>query len=58
MGTGIRIAQDIGVHRRKVYTGPPNAYDEQWKRAFWGLVILDRCTSWFTGRPSGTLDEE
>jgi hypothetical protein len=58
MGTGIRIAQEIGIHRRKVYSGPPNVYDEQWKRAFWMLVVLDRCTSWFLGRPGAIRDEE
>jgi hypothetical protein len=58
MGTGIRIAQEIGIHRRKAYRGLPNAYDEQWKRAFWTLVVLDRCTSWFLGRPGAIRDEE
>jgi hypothetical protein len=58
MGTGIRMAQEIGVHRRKFYNGVPNAYDEQWKRAFWLLVVFDRSTSWFLGRPRAILDEE
>jgi hypothetical protein len=58
MGSGIRIAQEIGIHRRKLYSGPPNAFDEQWKRAFWVLVVLDRSTAWCLGRSRAILDEE
>jgi hypothetical protein len=35
LGTGIRMAQDLGVHRKLMYTRKANAHDEQWKRAFW-----------------------
>ena len=35
MGFGIRLAQDVGVHRRKVHEHVPTAEDEQWKRGFW-----------------------
>jgi hypothetical protein len=35
-GIGIRIAQDVGAHRRKVYRGGQGSIeDELWKRAFW-----------------------
>lgn len=35
IGVGIRLAQDAGAHRRKVYGKVPNTYTELWKRAFW-----------------------
>lgn len=35
IGIGIRCAQDIGVHRKKIYRGSISLQDEQWKRVFW-----------------------
>ena len=35
IGFGIRIAQDVGRHRRMTYSSKPNVTDELWKRAFW-----------------------
>lgn len=35
VNTGLRLAQDIGVHRRKVYSKSLTPTDELWKRAFW-----------------------
>ncbi|KAK7057146.1 Zn(2)-C6 fungal-type domain-containing protein [Favolaschia claudopus] len=35
---GLRKAQDIGAHRKKLYGKKPNVTDELWKRAFWCLV--------------------
>jgi hypothetical protein len=32
---GIRMVQDIGVHRKQVYSKKPTVQEEQWKRAFW-----------------------
>jgi hypothetical protein len=34
VGNGIRMLQEIGAHRRKVYRSEPNAHDELWKRCF------------------------
>ena len=31
----IRVAQDVGAHRRKVYNPIPSVESELWKRAFW-----------------------
>lgn len=58
MGTGVRMALDIGLHRRQLYGGPPNAQNEQWKRAFWTLFIFDRGSSWAWGRSGSIQDEE
>ncbi|KAJ6581532.1 fungal-specific transcription factor domain-containing protein [Mycena capillaripes] len=55
---GIRMAQDVGAHRRKEATHPWNAEDELWKRAFWVLVLLDRTMSSNYGRPCAIQDEE
>lgn len=35
VGHGIRVAQDMGVHRRATYSSTPNIEDELKKRAFW-----------------------
>jgi hypothetical protein len=35
IGIGIRMAQDVGIHRKKVFSSKPTVHEEQWKRAFW-----------------------
>ncbi|KIJ13153.1 hypothetical protein PAXINDRAFT_100848 [Paxillus involutus ATCC 200175] len=58
VGIGIRIAQDVGAHRRKAYNSKPSADGELWKRAFWVLVTLDRQMSSLLGRPCAIQDED
>jgi hypothetical protein len=41
IGIGIRLAQDVGAHRRKVYQSKPSLHDELWKRAFWYFAFHD-----------------
>ncbi|KAJ7830660.1 fungal-specific transcription factor domain-containing protein [Mycena olivaceomarginata] len=50
IGVGIRLAQDIGVHRRKARIEVPTVESELYKRAFWVLVYLDRNISSGMGR--------
>lgn len=35
VGIGVRMAQDVGAHRRKMYTKGLTVDDELWKRAWW-----------------------
>ncbi|VDC06061.1 unnamed protein product [Peniophora sp. CBMAI 1063] len=56
-GHGIRLAQDVGAHKKKTYSAVPNAVDEQFKRAFWVLVSLDKHLSASMARPCATTDE-
>ncbi|EGN92361.1 hypothetical protein SERLA73DRAFT_99356 [Serpula lacrymans var. lacrymans S7.3] len=58
VGIGVRLAQDVGAHRRKVYNPKPTMEDELWKRAFWVLVTLDRISSSSLGRPCAIQDED
>ncbi|OBZ66208.1 hypothetical protein A0H81_13860 [Grifola frondosa] len=58
IGVGIRMAQDVGAHRRKVYNTVPTVEEELWKRAFWSLVLMDRSTSCALGRPCAIQDED
>ncbi|KAI0081043.1 hypothetical protein K474DRAFT_57243 [Panus rudis PR-1116 ss-1] len=58
IGVGIRLAQDVGAHRRKVYGNVSTVEDELWKRAFWVLVSLDRVISIALGRPCAIQDED
>lgn len=54
---GLRKAQDVGAHRKKVYHARPTVEEELWKRAVWSLVALDRIMSSHIGR-SSTIGEE
>ncbi|KIK82329.1 hypothetical protein PAXRUDRAFT_153943 [Paxillus rubicundulus Ve08.2h10] len=58
VGIGIRLAQDVGAHRRKAYSSKLSAEGELWKRAFWVLVTLDRQMSSSLGRPCAIQDED
>ena len=35
VGIGIRLAQEVGAHRRKAQDHVMTVEDELWKRAFW-----------------------
>ncbi|KAK0442947.1 fungal-specific transcription factor domain-containing protein [Armillaria borealis] len=56
IGMGLRLAQDIGAHRRR--NDPPTVESEMLKRAFWCLVAMDRDASCALGRPGGINDED
>ncbi|KAF9236278.1 fungal-specific transcription factor domain-containing protein [Melanogaster broomeanus] len=58
VGVGIRLAQDVGAHRRKAYSSKLSVEGELWKRAFWVLVTMDRHTSSSLGRPCAIQDED
>ncbi|KIM40773.1 hypothetical protein M413DRAFT_446153 [Hebeloma cylindrosporum] len=58
VGVGIRLAQDVGAHRRKMHDHIHTPEDELWKRAFWILVCMDRIVSSSLGRASAIQDED
>ncbi|PCH39377.1 hypothetical protein WOLCODRAFT_29517 [Wolfiporia cocos MD-104 SS10] len=58
IGVGIRMAQDVGAHRKKVYNDKPTIEEELWKRVFWVLVSMDRSISSALGRPCAIQDED
>ncbi|KAH9917920.1 fungal-specific transcription factor domain-containing protein [Epithele typhae] len=58
IGLGIRLAQDVGCHRKKMYKPNPSVEDELWKRAFWCLLAFDRMGSFGLGRPAAIHDED
>ncbi|KAI0635504.1 fungal-specific transcription factor domain-containing protein [Trametes polyzona] len=58
IGIGIRMAQDVGAHRKKVYSTKPTMEEELWRRAFWTLVAMDRHASFALGRPCAIQDED
>lgn len=57
VGIGLRVMQDVGVHRRR-FTGKKTIENELWKRCFWVLVIMDRTFSNLLGRSCAIQDEE
>lgn len=40
VGIGLRLAQDVGAHRRKVPSHKLTVEDEMWKRAWWFVFLL------------------
>ncbi|CAA7260649.1 unnamed protein product [Cyclocybe aegerita] len=58
LGFALRLAQEVGAHRKKNIRGTPSAEDELWKRAFWIILSLDRHLSSESGRPCGLQDED
>ncbi|KAI0741238.1 fungal-specific transcription factor domain-containing protein [Irpex lacteus] len=58
IGVGIRMAQDVGAHRKKTYTSKKTVEEELWKRAFWCLLTYDRFISSALGRPCAIHDED
>ncbi|VDC05656.1 unnamed protein product [Peniophora sp. CBMAI 1063] len=57
-GLGIRLALDIGAHKRRAYGATPTVEDELYKRNFWMLVHLDRVLSSTMGRPCCIQEED
>ena len=35
LGVAVRIGQEVGAHRSKIYKGQPSLVAELWKRSFW-----------------------
>ncbi|KAI0090934.1 fungal-specific transcription factor domain-containing protein [Irpex rosettiformis] len=58
IGVGLRLSQDIGAHRKKMYSSLPPVEGEMLKRAFWCLVWLDSVMSPQLGRPCGIQYED
>ncbi|KAF7335611.1 Zn(2)-C6 fungal-type domain-containing protein [Mycena venus] len=50
IGVGLRLAQDLGIHRRQAPNEGPSVERELYKRTFWVLVCLDRIISAGLGR--------
>ncbi|KAH9033206.1 fungal-specific transcription factor domain-containing protein [Lactarius deliciosus] len=57
VGIGLRLAQDLGAHRRRSPNARPTVEDELWKRAFWVLLMYDIWTSSSLGRPCAMTEE-
>lgn len=58
IGIGLRKAQDIGAHRKKMYRDTPAIDGELWRRAFWHLVLFDALGATVLGRSSCVSQEE
>lgn len=58
VGHGLRLAHDLGAHRRTTYSATPTIEDELRKRSFWCLVAMDRGICTVLGRPCAIYDED
>ena len=47
-GVGLRLAQDLGAHRKKMYDPKPNEEQELMKRAFWFVYASHHVTPLLT----------
>ncbi|KAK7435216.1 Gypsy retrotransposon integrase-like protein 1, variant 2 [Stygiomarasmius scandens] len=54
LAVGIRLAQEVGAHRRRPGQTRPTIEGELWKRVFWMLYGVDIYMSAFLGRPRAT----
>lgn len=54
----LRLAQDMGLHRRTTYPAKPNVESELKKRAFWCLLGLERGMCMVLGRPCSLSDDD
>ncbi|KZV71397.1 hypothetical protein PENSPDRAFT_407414 [Peniophora sp. CONT] len=57
-GFGIRLAQNVGAHKRRAYMEAVTAEDEQYRRVTWVLIMLDLTLSKGLGRPCNVQEEE
>ncbi|KAJ7586349.1 fungal-specific transcription factor domain-containing protein [Mycena floridula] len=51
LGLAVRLAQDVGLHRRFPASQFNTVEAELWKRAFWVVISMDIISSAFQGRP-------
>ncbi|KAI0682881.1 fungal-specific transcription factor domain-containing protein [Cytidiella melzeri] len=58
VGHGLRIAQEMGAHRKKRYARKPTVEGELMKRAFWILIALDGALCSSFGRTCVLHDED
>ncbi|KAH7925948.1 hypothetical protein BV22DRAFT_398883 [Leucogyrophana mollusca] len=58
IGIAIRLAQEVGAHRRKIYRSRTSIETELWKRVFWVLISFDSFMSSYLGRPCAVNDED
>lgn len=58
VSVGMRKVQDVGAHRKKVYSGKPTVDEELWKRVFWHLLAFDRIGGANLGRGFGVGEGE
>ena len=55
IGTGVRMAQDVGAHRRKYNLDSMAVEDEMWKRAFWYVPFLSPGCSYIVISLQGSI---
>ncbi|KAJ7583186.1 fungal-specific transcription factor domain-containing protein [Mycena floridula] len=58
LGIALRLAQDVGLHRKMAVEPEATADNESWKRIFWSLASMDRLMSTSFGRPPGLNSDD
>ncbi|KAJ7583344.1 fungal-specific transcription factor domain-containing protein [Mycena floridula] len=58
LGIALRLAQDLGLHKKMAGEPEAIADNESWKRIFWCLAAMDPPTSSSFGRPPGLNSDD
>ncbi|KAJ7578554.1 fungal-specific transcription factor domain-containing protein [Mycena floridula] len=58
LGVALRLAQDVGLHRKMNVKPEVTADNESWKRVFWCLAAMDPLASSAFGRPLGLNSDD
>ncbi|RDX40755.1 hypothetical protein OH76DRAFT_1412738 [Lentinus brumalis] len=58
IGYALRMAVDVGAHRKKMYNAKFTIQDELWRRVFWALVVFEWLTGYGYGRPIFLHDDD
>ncbi|KAJ7578556.1 fungal-specific transcription factor domain-containing protein [Mycena floridula] len=58
LGIALRLAQDVGLHRKMNVKPEVTADNESWKRVFWCLAAMDPLASSAFGRPLGLNSDD
>ncbi|EKM58716.1 uncharacterized protein PHACADRAFT_90910 [Phanerochaete carnosa HHB-10118-sp] len=58
LGHALRLAQDMGLHRKNTYSATPTVDGELRKRAFWSLLSMEYGMCMVMGRPCSLQDDD
>ncbi|KAI9307650.1 fungal-specific transcription factor domain-containing protein [Cunninghamella echinulata] len=58
IAAGIRMAQDLGLHRSSELWDIPESEKETRRRVWWAVYIMDKWSAASTGRPQTIFDED
>lgn len=58
LGSGIKIAQVIGLHRESMWQGASDTIRESRRRSWWALEVADKCVLSYFSLPAASLETD